>query len=329
MNMRERPAAGAAHPTAKRSALGKGITSLLGGADIDVVANASAPQPKVDIPVHQAMSQAPANSAGHVLRLRIDDIEPNPQQPRKLFDDQALKELAASLREDGLLQPVVVTKNDEKTGRYMLVAGERRWRASKLAGLTEIPAIVREGASQDLLRLALIENIQRSDLNVIEEAEAYSSLIKDYGLTQEQCAERVGKDRTSVTNAIRLLALPRELQDDLLEDRLTMGHGRALLGLEDKKLMLRARDIVIKKQLNVRQTEQFCKTFKDAAQVGEKSTGLLKNKADLDYIADTLRSHLKTKVRVTGNGSRGKIEVSYFSAAELERILAMIGQRFA
>jgi ParB family chromosome partitioning protein len=327
MTMRERPQTN--QPNSKRSALGKGITSLLGGVDIDVASNAPVPAaPKVDFPLHPPAAVPTLPVDGQILRLRVGDIEPNPQQPRKLFDDQLLKDLAASLKEDGLLQPVVVTKSDEKPGRYILIAGERRWRASQMAGLREIPAIVKEGASHDLLRLALIENIQRADLNIIEEAEAYQSLIKDYGLTQEQCAERVGKDRTTVTNALRLLVLPREIQDDLLENRLTMGHGRALLSLDDKKLMLRARDIVIKKQMSVRQTEQFCKTFKDASQLGEKSTGVLKNKADLEYLADSLRSHLKTKVRVTGNGSRGKIEVSYFSASELERLLAMIGQRF-
>ena len=259
MTMRERPQTNPTH--VKRSALGKGITSLLGGVDIDVASNAPVPPaPKVDFPLHPPVAPA-ANVEGQILRLRVEDIEPNPQQPRKLFDDQLLKDLAASLKEDGLLQPVVVTKSDEKSGRYILIAGERRWRASQMAGLREIPAIVKEGASHDLLRLALIENIQRADLNIIEEAEAYQSLIKDYGLTQEQCAERVGKDRTTVTNALRLLVLPREIQDDLLENRLTMGHGRALLSLDDKKLMLRARDIVIKKQISFRHTYKFCKTF--------------------------------------------------------------------
>jgi len=151
-------------------------------------------------------------------------------------------------------------------------------------------------------------------------------LIKDYGLTQEQCADRVGKDRTSVTNALRLLVLPKELQDDLLEDRLTMGHGRALLSLEDKKLILRARDSVIKKQMSVRQTEQLCRAMKRGGDLSERQRGP-KNQADLEYLSDNLKSKLRTKVKILGNGVRGKIEISYFSAQELERLLAILGDK--
>jgi ParB family chromosome partitioning protein len=178
-----------------------------------------------------------------------------------------------------------------------------------------------------MLRLALIENIQRADLNIIEEAEAYASLIKDYGLTQEQCADRVGKERSTVANTLRMLALPREIQDDIMDGRLTMGHGRAILSLEEKKLMLRCRDIVIKKGLSVRATEQLCKTFKDPKS-GAKAGASIKDDADLQYITESLRSYLHTKVKLQGNTSRGKIEISYFSAAELERLLRVIGHKF-
>lgn len=299
----------------RRGALGKGITSLLG----DFSENTN-PQTKSGSEKSEASTGQGADSAYGVLLVDVTSIEPNPQQPRKLFDDKALGELAVSLRQDGFLQPIVVSRMQDKPGKFMIVAGERRWRASQLAGLKEVPVIVKEGAEEDLLRLALIENIQRQDLNIIEEAEAYQALVKDYGLTQEQCAERVGKDRTSVTNALRLLSLPKELQDDLLEDRITMGHGRALLSLEDKKLILRARDMVIKKQMNVRQTEQLCRAMKRGGDVSDRGRAA-RNQADLEYLAETLKSKLKTKVKILGNGVRGKIEISYFSSQELERLI--------
>jgi ParB family chromosome partitioning protein len=299
----------------RRGALGKGISSLLGDLGPDPVETVS--------PLK--ISAAGSKVEGEVVRLDIDQVEPNPQQPRKFFDDAALHELSESLKQDGVLQPIIVAKG-EAEGRYIIIAGERRWRASKLAGLKTIPALIKEGVTDDMLRLALIENIQRADLNVIEEAEAYASLIKDYGLTQEQCADKVGKERPTVTNALRLLSLPNELQDDIMDGRLTMGHGRALLSLEEKKLMLRARDMVIKKDLSVRQTEQLCKNFKSGQINGAK--GQIKEDADLEYITESLRSFLHTKVKISGSSARGKLEISYFSAAELERILKTMGYKF-
>lgn len=299
----------------KRGALGKGFSSLLGLNDDEMAGS-----------IAQATDSGVAVAPGKaIVDMPIDAIEPNPHQPRKLFDDEALLSLSASIKEDGVMQPVVVAKT-ERPGKFILIAGERRWRASKLAGKEEIPAIIRDSANDDMLRLALIENIQRQDLSIIEEAEAYQSLIKDFGLTQDQCAQKVGKDRSTVTNALRLLHLPREIQDDMMDNRLTMGHGRALLSLEDKRLMLRARDIVIKKELNVRQTEQLCKTFGQSQQAGASgSSESPAANADLDYLSETLRSHLRTKVKIAGTGSRGKIEISYFTAAELERILGTLG----
>ena len=298
----------------KRMALGKGFNSLLGGGAPDT--------PQVDT----ASAAERHDKMAAVVRLKIEDIEPNPHQPRKIFDDEALESLSASIKEDGVVQPVIVTKGT-KAGKYVLIAGERRWRGSKKAGLETIPAIIKDGSPDAMLRVALIENIQRADLTVIEEAEAYQSLINDFGLNQEQCAKKVGKDRTTVTNALRLLNLPREIQDDLLEKKLTMGHGRALLSLEDKKLMLRARDMVVKKDLSVRQTEQLCKRFKGIGAEGVEKNAAAQEvaDADLEYLADNLRNHLRTKVRIAGNSSRGRIEVSYFSAAELERLMQLLG----
>lgn len=299
--------------SSKRVALGKGIHSLLG--DID-----ETPDQKIN------PKTTPDTYEEKVLQIPVSRIEGNPHQPRKIFEDKSLHELASSIKENGLLQPVLLTLS-ETPGTYTLIAGERRLRASKLAGIETIPAIVKTGTHDDLLKLALIENIQREDLNIIEEAEAYNSLIRDFGLTQEQCATSVGKDRSTITNALRLLSLPSEIQDDLLDGKITMGHGRAILSIEDQKLMLKARDIIIKKCLSVRETEQLCKNFKKPHEsISEKSEP--KDKADLEYIADLLRNHLKTKVKISGSSNRGKIEISYFSSSELERIMGVFSKDF-
>lgn len=305
---------------APKKALGKGLNSLLGDVNEGSAGGKSAGEaPK---PV---LSEADTRRLAEKMILRVspDDIESNPHQPRKVFRQEDLVSLSNSLKIDGIVQPLIVARS-EKAGKYTLIAGERRWRASKMAGLQTIPVILKEVTSDDMLRIALIENIQRADLNVIEEAQAFASLINDFGLTQEQCSKKVGKERVTVTNTLRLLTLPKEIQDDLLEERLSMGHGRALLSLEDKKLMLRARDIIVKKQLSVRQTEQLCKRIKKGDSP-EKAASPIRASADLDYLAETLRSHLRTKVKLSGSGARGKIEISYFSASELERLLGLIG----
>ncbi len=307
---------------AKRPSLGKGITSLLGGFDTDVSPVTRASQVQTG-PGRQG-AEADAGKL-HVIEISQDMIEVNPHQPRRIFKEEELKSLAASITVDGVIQPITVTRTNI-AGKYLLIAGERRLRASKIAGLSKIPAIIREPMTdQEQLRVALIENIQRQDLNVLEEAEAYQSLIEDFGLTQEQCAEKVGKERSTVANVLRILHLPKEVREDLVENRLTMGHGRALLSIEDRKLILRARDIIIKKGLNVRQTEQLVKNYKNQQQSPGGRMG--KDSADLEYLADSLRATLKTKVKISGNGGKGKIEVSYFSSAELERLLAVFGHK--
>jgi ParB family chromosome partitioning protein len=297
--------------THKREALGKGLGSLLGLDQDEAPAAAVAPAPSPD-----------AQTVQNVLELAINKITPNPRQPRKIFKDSDLLALAQSLKQDGVIQPLVVSKEGDS---YILIAGERRWRASQLAGFEKVPVIVKEATPEEMLRLAIIENVQRANLNVIEEAEAYAMLIKDYGLTQDDCARKVGKDRTTIANLLRILALPQEVQDDLMNDKLTMGHGRAMLALEDRLLILKARDIVLSKKLNVRQTEQLVKKMKKQGPLDDADNDRSKANADLDYLADTLRSHLRTKVKLFGSGGRGRIEISYFSPAELERILQLIG----
>lgn len=293
--------------SAKRDVLGKGLGSLLG---LDKETS-SLPNTETYV-VGQS-----------ILELEIGRIHPNPRQPRKLFRESDLLSLAQSLKQDGVIQPLVVSKDEDG---YMIIAGERRWRASQLAGFDKVPVIVKEVAPEDMLRLAIIENVQRANLNVIEEAEAYAMLIKDYGLTQDDCARKVGKDRATISNLLRILSLPQEVQDDLMNEKLSMGHGRAILALEERLLILQARDIVLAKKLSVRQTEQLVKRMKrQGVEANAESTEPKNGTADLDYLADTLRSHLRTKVRLQGSGSRGKIEISFFSPAELERLLQLIG----
>ena len=298
--------------TSRKPALGKGLDSLLGLGN-----------EKPDLVLS---SEDPTKSTvAAVVQLQIAQIDTNPYQPRKVFEDEAIKSLAASIKHDGVLQPIVVARSS-KPGRYTLIAGERRWRASQIVGNSVIPAIVKEASPPDLLRLALIENIQRSDLNPIEEAEAYASLIEEFGLSQEQCSAQVGKDRATVSNFLRLLTLPKSLQVDVSERTLSMGHAKALLSVRDRKKMKYARDIVVEKGLSVRQTEQLCKKIKEKIDEKTAQDALQETvDANMAYLAETLRSHLKTKVRLVGSGSRGKIEISYFSPSELERILELVG----
>lgn len=293
----------------KKTGLGKGLNSLLGLGE-----QGGPGQVRLD------SKSGEKTSSQELIQVAIDQIQANPRQPRKVFREEELDELAQSLKEDGVVQPLVVAKEGSS---YTLIAGERRWRASKRAGLRTVPVLVKDVTPLEMLRIAIIENVQRANLNVIEEAEAYAALIQDFGLTQEECARKVGKDRVTITNLLRVLSLPQEIQEDLSEGRLTMGHGRAILSLSDPQLMIKTRDLVIKRALNVRQTEQLVKRVKDQ---GLADTGEPKDRSsDLDYLADSLRSHLRTKVRLAGSGSRGKIEISYFSAAELERLLQLIG----
>lgn len=297
----------------KKSGLGKGIGSLLGDVDVERVVGGTKRLEKTAY----TPSQLPN-------LIETSKIIANPNQPRKIFDSAELRELALSIKQDGIIQPLIVSKSvDGNT--YELVAGERRLRAAKLAGVEKVPVVLKEGSPEDLLRMALIENIQRSDLSIIEEAMAYDSLIKEFGLTQEACARKVGKDRSSIANAIRILSLPAPVQSKLANKKLMMGHGRALLSLGSPEKMIEVSEIVEKKELSVRQTEQLCKQYKNTSKTSDKNSG--KQNRDLMYIADNLRNHLRTKVKLNGSGSRGKIEISYFSAGELERILGLIQSR--
>ena len=251
-----------------------------------------------------------------IVYLDIERIFPGEQQPRKIFKDDSLRELAASIRERGVLQPVIVSRVGD--GTFRLITGERRWRASSLAGLKKIPSLIKNVASKDSLEIALIENIQREDLNPIEAAEAFSRLIIEFNLTQEDLSDRVGKDRTTVANYLRLLKLPDEVRSYLYNGSLTMGHAKAVLALEGKATQIDAARRIIKKGLSVREAELLSKKM-----FGSPKTQASKD-PQISALEERLIKNLGTKVRIMNKGKKGKIEIEYYSFEELERLLDIL-----
>ncbi|HMV83437.1 MAG TPA: ParB/RepB/Spo0J family partition protein [Blastocatellia bacterium] len=256
-----------------------------------------------------------------LLEVDIDLIEPNPDQPRVHFKEEKLNELAQSIRANGLVQPILLRR--VASGRYQIVAGERRWRAAQRAGLHKINAVIRSIPDAKLLELALIENIQRQELNPIEEALAYQRLIQTLGLTQDEVAQRVGKDRSSVANYLRLLKLPGQIQQMLEEDLISMGHARALLGLESEEEQLKLAEEIVARKLSVRETEQAVKKTASVASNRENSTPN-QNDANIRAAELKLKRHLGTQVRIHLNQNGGKIEVEFSSISELDRIYSVI-----
>lgn len=250
------------------------------------------------------------------LYCSIYEISPSSIQPRKIFDDKKLDELAASIKEKGVIQPLIVRRSN---GRYELIAGERRWRASKKAGIKEVPIVVFEATDKESLELAVVENIQREDLNPIEEAEAFRRFVDDFGYSQDELAKKVGKDRTTITNALRLLKLPSEIKAELSVGNLTVGHARTLLSVENAVVQ---RDIcgkILRKGLSVREAEKLVKKCHN----GTKKIKASKNHS-LDYLEDELRTVLGTKVQVKLKGKGGRIEIEFYSMDELDRLVELI-----
>ena len=247
----------------------------------------------------------------------IEEIKPNRSQPRKTFANDKLEELAASIREQGIIQPLVVRK---KADHYELIAGERRWRAAQKAGLREVPVVILEVSDGTALEMALIENIQREDLNAVEEAEAYQALLDNFALSQEELAKRVGKERSTVANSLRLLRLPSEIKRDIAEDRLSMGHARALLALDSPEHMKTGRDEILKKNLTVRQAEGLVKKLK----MNKTQKPSKKPEPELVDILEQLKRHFKAKVALRQSGRGGKIEISYASMEDLTRIIELL-----
>ncbi|GAM11282.1 chromosome-partitioning protein Spo0J [Geobacter sp. OR-1] len=251
---------------------------------------------------------------GTFFSCPIEEIKPHRGQPRKTFSPEKLDELAASIKEKGIIQPLVVRK---KADHYELIAGERRWRAAQKAGLREVPVVIQDVSDDTALEMALIENIQREDLNAVEEAEAYHALQEQFGLSQEELAKRVGKDRSTVANAIRLLKLPIDIKRDVIEERLTMGHARCLLSLEDHEQMKRCRDEIVKEGLTVRGAENLVKRIK----AGPKPSPAKQLDLYLTDLTDRLTRQLQSRVVIRPSGKGGKIEIKYNSQDELNRII--------
>jgi ParB family chromosome partitioning protein len=251
----------------------------------------------------------------------IELVRPNKCQPRKHFAADKLEELAASIREQGIIQPLVVTK---KENHYEIIAGERRWRAAQKAGLREVPVVIREASDNAVLELALIENIQRQDLNAIEEAHAYRSLVEQFSISQEDVARRVGKNRTTVTNALRLLRLPEDVQRDIVEERLSMGHARALLSLERPELIEKARHEILRRQLSVRATEELVRKLKQnpnpVANKRLQQPDLL-----LSSLEEQLQKRFQSRVSIRRIGAKsGKLEIHFSDSDELTRIIDLL-----
>ncbi len=280
----------------KRIALGKGLGALL-----------------------PELGQAEPRS---LLYCGIEEIIPNRSQPRKHFDESKLQELAESIKEKGILEPLIVRRTEQG---YELIVGERRWRAAQKAGLKEVPVLVKETERREALEISLIENIQREDLNPIEEAEAFKGLIEEFDISQEDLSKRIGKDRTTVTNTLRLLKLPLEVREHILQNRITSGHARALLSLENKEKQQELCARVVKKGLSVRETEAIARRWSEKS---KKSVAPVKKRGDLESqlssLQDTMRKYLGTKVHIQQKGKGGKIEIEYYSPEDLERIVEAI-----
>jgi ParB family chromosome partitioning protein len=258
-----------------------------------------------------------------VQEISLAEVETNPFQPRRHFDQEALDELAATIREHGVLTPVVVRRG---LNGLQVIAGERRIRAARLAGLTRIPAVVKEASDSQALEMALVENLQREDLNPLEAAEAYQRLVEEFSLTQEQVAGRLGRDRSSVANALRLLRLPRKIREDLAAGTLSEGHARALLGLDKQADQLNARDVVVKRGLTVRATEALVRRLRGGP-IARRSR-LDSQDPNLAALEDQVRVVLGTKIRIVRDGKGGTLQISFFSNEDLTRIVeAIVGER--
>jgi len=279
-----------------KQALGKGLSAL--------------------IPDLSALNDKERKALG-IAEIELDRIVPNEYQPRKTFQDDTLKELAASIQEHGVIQPIIVHRIGTN---YGLIAGERRWRAARLAGLKTIPALVKEATKRELIEQALIENIQREDLNPLEAAEAYKRLQDEFKLTQEDLAKRVGKERSTVTNFLRLLSLPREVKHELAAGSISMGHAKALLSMDRVRDQVQTAQMIVKHGLSVRNTEALANKLKHPAK--EKKPNLVN---EFKAIEDQLKRSLGTKVSIMNKAKGGRIVIEYYSAEELDRLLEKIG----
>lgn len=262
-----------------------------------------------------------------VIEVDINKIEPGVGQPRKNFDREKIEALAESIKEHGIIQPLIVTKENDL---YYIIAGERRWRAARVAGIKKVPVIEREASTKEVVELALIENIQREDLNPVEEAEAYNKLIKDYSMTQEQVATVVGKSRPAVANMLRLLNLSKEVRNMLISGEISVGQARPLLAIEKAKEKNEVAKYVVKAELNARQIEQYVKKYLNKKEKNiekEKINVDAVNKQEIKYVQDKLRASLGTKVTLNDKNGKGKITIEYYSKEERERLIDFLSEK--
>ena len=299
---------------AKRGGLGKGLDVLI--PDKNVGAEI-APKKEVKTKIVEKIVEKVVEKPVEV-KVKVSSIEPNKEQPRKNFDEDALFELAESIKQHGMLQPIIV---QDKDGYYEIIAGERRWRAAKLAGLKEVPVIIKKFSDQEIVEISLIENIQRENLNPIEEAIAYKRLLTEFDLKQDEVAMRVSKSRTAVTNSMRLLKLEARVQQMVIEEKISTGHARTLLGIEDGELQYQIACRVFDEKMSVREVEKLVKTL-NAPKKEQKKPEI--NQAVYDDISEKLKQIMGTKVQILPkNNEKGKIEIEYYSNEELERIIEM------
>jgi len=295
----------------KRKALGKGLGALI------PVARTPAPGAAPASPATQV-----ATASGGLFECPVERLEPNAEQPRQSFDQDRLRELAESVKSQGVLQPLVVRALGD--GRFQIVAGERRWRAARLAGLERVPVVVKNLSDAESLEVALIENIQREDLNPLEEAEAYRLLIEEHGLTQERLASRVGRQRSTVTNALRLLRLPEEMKTYLLTGELTMGHARAILGVEGESHQMAIARKVVREKLSVRACEELVRSG-PAPRAKRGGGRKVKPYSPAQFqLVETLQRRLSTKVDLHPGRKGGRVIIHYYSLDDLDRLLAVI-----
>lgn len=291
----------------RKHGLGRGLGALLG----------RSPHQDED----ESEEQAEPATEGGIHEVPVDEIEPNPHQPRTRFEQASLVELATSIREHGVIQPVIVAERPDQPQRFWLIAGERRWRAARQAGLSVVPAVVREASSQQLLELALVENLQRDDLSPLEEAAAFTTLIDQFSLTQARVAYRVGKSRSAVANAVRLLGLPLKVKAALNDRMISAGHARALLGLESDQDRCRALDLIVARELNVRQAEELVRRWQEVPVQQESEEEPPHLQAQMRYWENRFRDRLSTKVNLDrkADGS-GRLVIHFYSDEDLEAI---------
>ena len=291
---------------ARRNGLGKGLDSLIGGS--------------LTVPNKEEQNETQQKS-NEMMKIRL--IEPNRNQPRKQFDEDSLMELAESIKLYGVIQPIIVCKKDS---HYEIIAGERRWRAAKMAGLKEVPVIVKDYTEKEIAEISLVENLQRDDLNPIEEAKAYERLIKEYQLKQEEVAERVAKSRTVITNSLRLLKLSDKVQTMLMEGLITVGHAKVLLGISSKEQQEEIAEHIIDEKLSVRELENYIKAMSKPKKNLAPSQKQLGNKDLYHTLEEKMKECIGTKVHINRKEeNKGRIEIDYYSADDLERIIEILG----